>query len=432
MIRNGVKPTIIDTGHYLQRLAPSENRGAVISINARKIFNMLGLEDELNRRSSYISYFSRSDDMGKPFGSVNFKQMEFIHKLPTTGIGQLELEKILYDEVARHVPIRSGATVSSIKNVTQNSEPKVVVDYHYKNANKGRIPESDVYDVVVISDGTFSATRKLLWPEEIGIRGLCNMYEVIMDRPKDLPLSHYVDMWGEGRRFGYYPVNSKQLYVYGQLRKGDSKEFPAQRSVSPTEFINSFKGFGGGYPIISKEMSSASHCTETISLFSAVSKLHQGRVVCMGNAAFTTPTPCNGHDIAIAVNSAYFLATALLLRVHSVDSVLKKYEMTNSTYDYLIGTYSNDIATAVVNKSPLGSWARNIYLKFSNSDSKLTSRETQFLRSSNNDMANQIKNKNMIEIMRQEYMSLTEEQRKSLIQSFEERKKAMNEELNKQ
>lgn len=423
LLKNGVKPTVIDTGHYLQRLAPNQHRGTIVSINARRTFNILGLDDILDQSSMPLSYYSRTDAIGKPYGSVNFKQMEFVHKSPTSGIGHLHLEKILFDEVAKLVKIRHGATVRSIQNVTDHGEPKAIVDYLYKNGETV-VKDSDIYDIVVIADGTFSPTRKLMWNDDFAIRGLCTMWETVIKRPKEVPQGHYIDMWGEGARFGYFPLTPQHIYVYGQSRKDiDSKQPPNQKTVSPSEFLNSVKGFGGHYETIKSEIMNTTHCTETISLFSSSSNMYQGRVVCLGNAFCTTPVPSNGHDIAIAVNSAHFLATSLLFKIHSVETVLKRYELTKNTYDQLLNTYSGDIASSIVNQSAFGSWGRNLWLKFQNSDSKLTSRETQFLRSAKSDLELHLKNKNMVETMRQEYMSLNSEQRKSLLKHFEESRK---------
>jgi 2-polyprenyl-6-methoxyphenol hydroxylase-like FAD-dependent oxidoreductase len=267
--------------------------------------------------------FERTNSAGHPFGSINYRRLSEIYGFKTIGIELKKLLAILEKKLldtknnTNAVPIHRNVTFvklegKSDENLKLVGEQGLYFELTYKKreAATEKLILSQ-YDFIVIADGVNSAFCKIVNPTPpVKAVPYGGRWNAIIPRPTSYSCGYAVEMWGNARRFGAFPVSNDRLYVWGtyQIPKSNTD---VQRKSYVTPFINHFEGFGGHWNDIAKELKQKFYCFEDRIWDSRCYPLGK-RVALVGEAAHTMPPFFNGQDIGQAVEDGAILANALI------------------------------------------------------------------------------------------------------------------------
>ncbi|XP_049851252.1 uncharacterized protein LOC126325815 [Schistocerca gregaria] len=385
----GIFPDILDTRHYMHPLAPNKDRCSFIPINAQRVLALLNIYKKFESISRPIKYYARSEDSGRPIGSINFQGLEMVNKLQTAGIQLTELERVMQEIVAARTTIQSHCVVNRIERVQDGDQVKVDVswDRYFLGQKKSFLSR---YDAVFISEGTFSSSRELIYPEKFQLRGVCKIWEAVTESPVTSIREFASDQWGKGKRAGFYPVGPPQknlLYVYGlhRLSPEDQQKQPVQSIVDINHMVEYFKDFEGPW----KEMLAALlktkkpiSCTSTVVLHGQLDEnppTPGDPILMLGSTYLTMPIPNLGHDIGMAVESGYFAAISIIYRRRPIPVALAACREQFKSYLSVAATENSENYMSLVTDSMFPPIVLKWFIRRRYTDKALTEREMKLI-----------------------------------------------------
>lgn len=287
----------------------AEGAGIMLGINAVKILSSMGLGDETLRRGNSLQSFNMVDSRGRVIGQSDAGFMESQTGYKTIAIHRAEL----------HAALSQGL---SEQNIRLNSELTGLWEHEDKVLVTYSTGETESFDLVIVADGIYSSTRKLLGlATQLRYAGY-TCWRFVIDRPESVSVDRGYEYWGEGKRFGVVPLGDNKLYCFATVNaaQGDQQ----YKSMRVAEFKELFSDFAGDIPSILQVLGD-DLCLIHNDLYDQQSiTMRKGRVALLGDAAHAA-TPNMGQGAGMALEDAYVLSQNLQ-KSASVDEALSTYE----------------------------------------------------------------------------------------------------------
>lgn len=376
-------------------------------MSAMRIFDSLGIRRNIEAIGTPLTIYGRADQSGGALASMNFSSLRTYQDYPTLGVNYLELERTLQELVAKKSVIRPQCIVQSIESLpapdTQLAHVKWISNYMTsRNIEKG------LYDCVLVSEGPFSLSREMHWPEGYSLEGVSHLFEAVIPRPASVMKGYSSDQWGNDRRVGFYPAggsNRDQLYIFAQVRlpehggpalansaaSADGSDAaaaaaaatpPKQESVPATQLLECFTEFGGPWRDVAESIAALPSVNRTIVLSGNFAGDHppvKGRVAAIGASSMTVPGPCLGHDLSVALNTAQFVANSVSFAQTPVLFGLHSFLHHYPTYAPMIEAIRNELHAAILYNTRIPKFFARWLYKSAFSDKGLVAQQMDFL-----------------------------------------------------
>ena len=333
--------------------------GIILAPNATKIFQELGLYDQILAAGNKITNIIITDNMLKQVIKNDLKEYESTTGNSAIAISRSDLQKILLTQFSND-KINLNKKVSTYH---QTAEKKIALTF---------ADNTCLYtDILIGADGIHSSIRKKMFPNlklrnahQWCYRGMCN-YQLPTESSKSL-----FELWGAGTRFGFVQVNNSQVYWYALSNK---------EIIYPGTKIHAIKNlFKTFHPLVKEILNATEEVNVIEGIIQDIKKSGTWFIdnVCLiGDAAHAT-TPNLGQGACQAIEDAYVLAM-LFSKYDNVQECFSKfYQLRKSKVDFVVKTSWNLGKIAQLN-SPFVCKVRNTLLRLL--PSKFTARNNKIL-----------------------------------------------------
>jgi 2-polyprenyl-6-methoxyphenol hydroxylase-like FAD-dependent oxidoreductase len=261
--------------------------GLTISASTLRAFQQLGILDQVRELGHTHAGIQVCDVAGHPVGHVVSPPLPDADVPGAGGILRPVLHGILAQRLVKHdVSVRLGLTVSGIRQ----EDKKSAVDF-----SDGT---SGTYDFIVGTDGLFSTTRKLLFPESatpVFTGQAC--WRLVLPRPSEIDQRHF--FLGGPVKIGLTPVSRDEMYLFllEPIPQNPWRD-PATQHIELGQLL---EGFGGILKSIREGLSPASMIVyRPLEWHLLRHDWYQGNVILLGDAAHaTTPQLASGAGMAV-------------------------------------------------------------------------------------------------------------------------------------
>jgi 2-polyprenyl-6-methoxyphenol hydroxylase-like FAD-dependent oxidoreductase len=281
--RAGIDVDLVD----LAREWKMVGAGLTISASTLRAFQQLGILDQVQALGHTHAGIQVCDVEGRPLRNVVSPPLPDADIPGAAGILRPVLHGILAQSLAQHgVTVRLGMTVTGIRQEGARSAVQ------FSDGTAGS------YDFIVGSDGLFSTTRKLLFPEAAApaFTGQA-CWRLVLPRPPEIDQRHF--FLGGPVKVGLTPVSRDEMYLFLL------EHVPLNPWRDPaTQYIQLGKlleGFGG----ILKSIREGLSANSTIVYRPLEGHLlrhdwYRGNAILLGDAAHaTTPQLASGAGMAV-------------------------------------------------------------------------------------------------------------------------------------
>lgn len=272
--------------------------GVWIAPNGMKIFDKLGIAQEISTAGKILKRISVVDLNYKPISFIDADEIEAKHQFATIAIHRATLQKILASKVNdEHIYLNK-----EFKGYEQNDN-RVTVFFEDGSSEEA--------DFLICADGLNSKARnQMLGPQNLRDSGqICWRFTTAFDLPSNEEDNMY-EVWAnsKGLRVGYSKIDEKRVYVYiTNAKTGSNSEKGANAKKHLLEICKPF----------SKTLIDLIEAVEEKEIiqtdlfdFKPIQKWTDRRVVLIGDAAHAT-TPNLGQGACQAIEDAWFLAEEL-------------------------------------------------------------------------------------------------------------------------
>ncbi len=282
--------------------------GLHLAQNAMKIYEFLGIYEEVLRAGNYTNLMLICDLKFKPLSVSDLRFFERKYKVKSVAIHRAKLHRVLRKSLIR-TPVYTGKKLVAIRK--QNK--------HFRlQFADGTVHRTNM---LIGADGIHSQVREFIFPN-IPLR---RAYQVCWRGIADIQLPEnfhekLYELWGKGKRFGFVSVGEKQCYWYalGNYKKDYRKEY---ENVELLDFFRNFPPIIHG---ILKATRKEKIITTEIADIKPLKSWHRENVCLIGDAAHAT-TPNLGQGACQAVESAWVLSRCLR-KIPNVEQAFATYE----------------------------------------------------------------------------------------------------------
>ena len=272
--------------------------GVWIAPNGMKIFNKLGIAQEIATAGKKLKRISVVDLNYKPISLIDGDEIEAKYQFATIAIHRATLQKILASKVNdEHICLNK-----EFKGYEQN-ENSVTVFFEDGS--------SEVADFLICADGLKSKARnQLLGPQNLRDSGqTCWRFATAFDLPSNEEDNMY-EVWANstGLRVGYSKIDEKRVYVYitnAKTRANSEKAANAKKHL-----LEMCKPFSKTVNDLIESVEENEIIQTDLFDFKPIQKWTDGRVALIGDAAHAT-TPNLGQGACQAIEDAWVLAEEL-------------------------------------------------------------------------------------------------------------------------
>lgn len=296
LAQKGIETTIFEQASELGEVGA----GIWVAPNGLKVFEKLGLADEIIEAGKPLDMISIVDLQKKPISIIDGNRVKVKHKFKTIAIHRAALQNILLSKIAKEKLLLG----KHFEFYTQEQE-KVIATFDDGSQHEA--------DFLIVADGIKSIGR-LQSNKGSTLRysgQTCWRFVVDFDYPKAQDGKMY-EVWShkKGLRVGYSQINSRQVYVFitnyqDAGGKDDYKTLHRNLLTLCEEF-----------PAIVKEMISKVKPEKIIRTdlfdFKPISKWVDRNVALLGDAAHAA-TPNLGQGACQAIEDAYVISEQLAL-----------------------------------------------------------------------------------------------------------------------
>jgi len=263
--------------------------GILLANNAMQIFDQLDLSKKLTEKGNRTKTLNIVDQNLHIISSIDLTKFEQKFKVSNIAIHRADLQESLLDSISSE----SIHLDHQLKDMTET-------DLIFQNGKT--IPKG----IVIGADGIQSTVRKVLFgKKEIKFPGqIC--WRGVVDFTLPEKYTHqFNESWGDGCRFGFAQINSKQVYWFALCNYKNSVSEWDDRS-----WKQSFKTF---HPLVVKLLQST-HASSIhmapISQLEILKKWHHKSICLIGDACHAM-TPNMGQGAGQGIEDAYTLSKCL-------------------------------------------------------------------------------------------------------------------------
>lgn len=272
--------------------------GVWVAPNAMKVFEKLGIEQEIIHAGNLLKKISVVDLKYKPISVIKGEEIESKHKFGTVAIHRATLQKIL----ASYIPAEKICLNKTFKGY-QQTEKSVVAMFEDGT--------TDEADFLINADGIKSNARlQLLSSLNLRYSGqTCWRFTTSFDLPKDEQDNMY-EVWAntKGLRVGYSKIDAKRVYVFitnSQNQGGKDNVLTIKKDL-----LKLCEPFASTIKELINSVDENEIIRTDLFDFKPISKWTDGRVVLIGDAAHAT-TPNLGQGACQAIEDAFVIAEQL-------------------------------------------------------------------------------------------------------------------------
>lgn len=296
----GYMPLLAEKEEHLR----AEGAGLILGPNVMKIFQKIGLEENLKLHGNFLNTMKVLDEQGNKLSSLDFLGIMKQKGLATISIHRKDLHNILSDSINKDTILFSHK-VTSIKKISD----KYAVTFNDKYTK--------MFDRVFSTDGLFSTIRTELFPE-IGFRHTTQgCWRFIIDFPDTLDSKMGYEMWGDQKRVGIIPLDNKKAYCF--LVK--TLEIDEERA-SFSQVVQFFESFEGPWNSIKNNLDPNTDFIYGELMDTEQISLEKDGIVFIGDSGHST-TPNLGQGAAMGIESAYILGE--LIKEYGIEEATKYY-----------------------------------------------------------------------------------------------------------
>lgn len=305
----------------VQSLAEANGAGIWVPANAMQVFARLGLAEKILAAGYELNEIELLDYLSGSLTKVSLAGLKQNFAYSIVAIKRSCLHQILLDalrdrEVNAAVIMLYGYRCHGIEAKGALSKESVANDFE-SNGAKGHgervaisfFQKERVFaDYVIAADGLQSAIRQSIFPiAQPSYSGQTSWRAVVTAELPEQWKESSVEIWGEGRRFGFSHLSADEVYWYA------TADMPALSatcsSADPIVEIASLQELFASFPAaVHKLVASAATVIRTdLSDLPILPKWYSGKIALVGDAAHAT-TPNLGQGGAQAVEDGYLLA----------------------------------------------------------------------------------------------------------------------------
>lgn len=296
LVQKGIETIIYEQANELNEIGA----GIWIAPNGLKVYEKLGLAQEIISSGKVLDKISITDIRGKNISVIDGNEIEAKHNFKTVAIHRAILQKILIDKIGKS-SIVLGKRFNSYSQIEEN------VEVSFEDGLKVN------GDFLILSDGIKSKGRLQINPN-LKLRysnQACWRFVTDFNYPKNEDGNMY-EIWSnkKGLRVGYSQINSRQVYVY--ITNYDK----AGLIDDTTKLKQNLLQLCDEFPEIVKQIISSVEAENIIRSdiydFKPISNWVDNNVALLGDAAHAT-TPNLGQGACQAIEDAYVISDELSL-----------------------------------------------------------------------------------------------------------------------
>jgi 2-polyprenyl-6-methoxyphenol hydroxylase-like FAD-dependent oxidoreductase len=309
--------------------------GLLLSPNAVSILHALGLKDELASSSMVTPVWRVLDTRGRTLARIRPQHGE----TPAISLRRFDLQQILASRL--HQKVRLDQEVIDARDTAPDR-----AEAFLSNGS------SFTASLIVACDGIHSPLRQACFADSVERPFSYIGWRAVIDFvPHDWEDGTVTESWGRGMRFGLASVGHGRCYWYASANRGATNA--TERKALLLRLFSTWHS-----PVV--DVISATPHDEILETPIAERplppRLHQGRVVLLGDAAHAM-TPNLGQGAAMAIEDAWELAKCL--ENTDLASALKSYDRHRRTRVRLVQLASRLVGVAIQCESPSLAACRN-------------------------------------------------------------------------
>lgn len=272
--------------------------GVWIAPNGMKIFDKLGIAQEIATAGKKLKRISVVDLNYKPISLIDGDEIEAKHQFATIAIHRATLQKILASKVnEEHICLNK-----EFKGYEQNENS---VSVFFEDGS------SEVADFLICADGLKSKARnQLLGPQNLRDSGqTCWRFATAFDLPSNEEDNMY-EVWAnsKGLLVGYSKIDEKRVYVY--ITNAKTRANSEKANNAKKHLLEMCKPFSKTVNDLIESVEENEIIQTDLFDFKPIQKWTDGRVSLIGDAAHAT-TPNLGQGACQAIEDAWVLAEEL-------------------------------------------------------------------------------------------------------------------------
>jgi 2-polyprenyl-6-methoxyphenol hydroxylase-like FAD-dependent oxidoreductase len=308
LAQRGIETTVYEQANELKEVGA----GIWVAPNGLKVFDKLGVAQEIIQSGKELAQISVVDLKGKPVSVIDSKKVKAKHQFTTTAISRSVLHNILISKT-KTGSIHLG---KRLKSYSQNPDG-ISVEFEDGTVNHA--------DFLILADGVNSVGRaQMLGAAPLRYAGqTCWRFVTNFNFPKQEDGNMH-EIWSnkKGLRVGYSQINDKEVYVFitNNTAAGNKDNIATLKQ----ELLSLCHEF----PEIVKELISTVAPEKIIRNdiydFKPITNWVNGQVALLGDAAHAT-TPNLGQGACQAIEDAYVLAQELAV-TNSIAAALLNYQ----------------------------------------------------------------------------------------------------------
>lgn len=286
---------------YLYEQAPALKplgAGLVLSANALKALQALGLLEAVLEKGHALHHFSILNKKGKVLANTDHLQLSRGLGIQSClSIHRADLQQLLLQELMP-LPLQLGKRCTSIK------QDKNGVQVSFEDGS------SDSADLLIGCDGLHSAVRQLVAPKaKKRFAGYTCWRGVTEGQPAAFNFQMATESWGNGHRFGIVPLGNDRIYWFACLNSNTIKN-PELIHWGIKELKQQFKDYHAPVEAILQATPAHGLIWNDIEDLQPLRTYVYDKVVLVGDAAHAT-TPNMGQGACQALESVAVLIAQL-------------------------------------------------------------------------------------------------------------------------
>lgn len=321
-----------------QALAETSGAGIWVPANAMQVFARLGLAEKVLAAGYELNEIELLDYLSGSLTKVSLAGLKQKFAYSIVAIKRSLLHQILLDalrdrEENAAVSVLYGYRCQGVKAEAAGSKGSAAIDFesslakaHGERVAISFFQKEEVFaDYVIAADGLHSAIRQSLFPAaQPSYSGQTSWRAVVRAELPEPWQKSSVEIWGEGRRFGFSHLSADEVYWYA------TADMPAlSANFGSTDHrveIASLQELFASFPAaVHKLVASAATVIRTdLSDLQVLPQWYRGKIVLVGDAAHAT-TPNLGQGGAQAVEDGYLLAK-MIDRYATPEEAFRQYQ----------------------------------------------------------------------------------------------------------